>query len=355
MAHGATLIPGDGIGPEVTTAARRVINASGVRIDWDVVEAGLHVMDRYGTALPDYVLDSLDRTKVGIKGPLTTPVGKGFNVPVAWTRGGKRSPTTRYYPSISVALRMELDLYANLRPAKIYPGVPSRYENVDLIVVRENTEGLYGGIEHMVTPDIAEAIRIISRRASERVVRFAFEYAVKHGRQKVTAVHKANILKLTDGLFLDTARQVAQSFPQIQFDDRIVDNMAMQLVQKPEIYDILVAPNLYGDILSDLCAGLVGGLGVAPAANIGEDIHLFEPVHGSAPKYAGQNRANPMATILCGVMMLRHLDEAAAADRIERALVAVLLEGRETTADLGGSAGTSQMADAIIDKIQRGI
>ncbi len=352
--HRVTLIPGEGIGPEVTAAARRVLDSSGVEIDWETVEAGIHVMDRYGTALPDPVLDSLDRTKVGLKGPLTTPLGKGFAVQVSWTRGGKRSGATRPYPSVSVALRKELDLYANLRPARIYPGIRTRFERVDLVMVRENTEDLYMGIEHMVTPDIAEAVKIISRRASERIVRFAFDYALQNGRHKVTAIHKANILKLTDGLFLETAREVAEDYSQIEFEDRIVDNMCLQLVQEPQAYDVLVAPNLYGDIISDLCAGLVGGLGVAPGANIGSEVALFEPVHGTAPKYAGLNRANPTATILSGVMMLRHLGENEAADRVELALAAVLKEGRRVTGDLGGTAGTSEMADAVMEAMQRG-
>ncbi len=351
--HAVTLIPGEGIGPEVTSAARRVLDASGVEIEWQVVEAGGHVMNQYGTPLPDLVLDTLDRTKVALKGPITTPIGKDFSVPVSWTQGGKRSGKTRTYPSVNVALRKEFDLYANLRPSRIYPGVPTIFEDVDLIVVRENTEDLYLGIEHMVTPDIAEATKIISRHASERVVRFAFDYAVRHGRHKVTAIHKANILKLTDGLFLETAREVSRGYPQIEFEDRIIDNMCMQLVQFPQSYDILVAPNLYGDILSDLCAGLVGGLGVAPGANLGPEVMVFEPVHGTAPTIAGMNQANPTATILSGVMMLRHLGEGEAADRVERALTAILKEGKRVTRDLGGSAGTSEMAEAIVRAMQR--
>ena len=351
--HQVTLIPGEGIGPEVTTATRRVLEATGVQIDWDVVEASLDTIDKYGTALPDYVLDSIAHTKVALKGPVATPMGKGFNVPVSWTDGGKRPATKRIYPSITVGLRKEFDLYANLRPARIYPGIKSRFDHVDLVVVRENTEDLYMSIEHMVTDDIAEAVKIITRRASERVIRYAFEYAVKHGRKIVTALHKSNILKLTDGLFLETAQQVAKDYPQIKFNDRIIDNICMQLVQKPEQYDVLVAPNLYGDIISDLCAGLVGGLGVAPAANVGPDVVMFEAVHGSAPKYAGLNRANPMATILCGIMMLRHLNEAAAADAAEKALLAVLEEGKNVTPDLGGDAGTIEFTNAIIDAMQR--
>ncbi len=351
--HEVTLIPGEGIGPEVMGAARRVIDASGAQIRWEVVEAGIHVADRYGTPLPDVVLDSLDRTKVALKGPITTPIGKGFSVPVSWTRGGRKPAAPRVYPSVNVALRKELDLYANLRPARIYPGVRTRFDKVDLVVVRENTEELYMGIEHMITPDVAEAMRIITRGASERVVRFAFDYAVQQGRRKVTAVHKANILKLTDGLFLESARDVARAYPQIKFEDRIVDNMCMQLVQSPEMYDVIVAPNLYGDILSDLCAGLVGGLGVTPGANIGTEVVVFEPVHGTAPSIAGLNQANPTAAILSGVMMLRHLGEVEAADRVEQGLIVVLKEGKYVTPDLGGSAGTSQMADAIIRALER--
>ncbi|MFU8795289.1 MAG: isocitrate/isopropylmalate dehydrogenase family protein, partial [Dethiobacteria bacterium] len=267
------------------------------------------------------------------KGPLTTPIGSGFR-------------------SINVALRMELDLYANLRPSKTIPGVVSPYRDIDLVVVRENTEDLYSGVEHMVGSDAAESIKIITRKASERIVRFAFEYAVKNNRSKVTAVHKANILKLSDGLFLDTARAVAEKYPQIEFEDRIVDNMAMQLVQKPQLYDVLVMPNLYGDILSDLCAGLVGGLGLVPGANIGDQAALFEPVHGSAPKYTGQNRVNPSAMIMAAVLMLDYLGEAEAARRIENALAALILEGKNVTADLGGTAGTAEMAEALVNLIK---
>ena len=347
--HRATLIPGEGIGPEVTAAARRVIDSSGVEIDWEVVDAGGHVMERHGTLLPEYVLDSIDRTKVALKGPITTPVAEtSFEVTVSWTQGGRKSAAARSYPSVNVALRKELDLYANLRPSRIYPGIHTRFDQVDLVVVRENTEDLYSGIEHMVTEDIAEAVKVLSRRGSERIVRFAFDYAVKHGRKKVTAVHKANILKRTDGLFLESARHIAQGFPDIHFEDRIIDNMCMQLVQSPEMYDVIVAPNLYGDILSDLCAGLVGGLGVAPGANVGTDAVIFEPVHGTAPTIAGQNKANPMAAILSGVMLLRQLNEMEAAHRVETGLEAVLRDGKELTADLGGSGTTSSMADAIV-------
>mgnify|MGYP001791464715 FL=1 len=333
MAHRVTLIPGDGIGPEITEAARRVVEAAGVAIKWYVVDAGLDVMAEYGTPLPENVLTSIRDTRVALKGPVTTPVGSGFR-------------------SINVTLRQTLDLYVNLRPAFTIPGVQSRYEDIDLVIVRENTEDLYAGIEHMVGPDAAESIKIITRSASERVARFAFEYARKEGRRKVTAVHKANIMKCTDGLFLESARHIAEEYSDIEFEDRIVDNMCMQLVQKPELYDVLVLPNLYGDIVSDLCAGLVGGLGVAPGANIGDTIAVFEPVHGSAPKYAGKNKANATATILSAVLMLRHLGENEAADRVMKSVRTVIGEGKTVTYDLGGTAGTSEMADAIISTME---
>jgi len=336
MTHTVTLIPGDGIGPEVSGAMRRVVNATGVKIDWEIQEAGEAVIDKYGTPLPDHVLESIRRNGVGIKGPITTPVGKGFR-------------------SVNVAIRKALDLYANLRPAKTILGVASRYEDIDLIIVRENTEGLYAGIEHDVIPNEAsEAIRIVTRRASERIVRFAFEYAKSNGRRLVTAVHKANIMKLTDGLYLRTAQAVAAEYPDIAFNDRIVDNLCMQLVQRPHEYDVLVLPNLFGDIVSDLCSGLVGGLGVTPGANIGDGIAVFEPVHGSAPKYAGQNKVNPTATIRSGALMLRFLGETVAADRIERAVADVIREGSHVTYDLKPTrddptaVGTREMADAII-------
>jgi isocitrate dehydrogenase (NAD+) len=353
--HRVTLIPGEGIGPEVTAAARRVLDASGAQIDWEVVQAGSQLMESAGTPLPDDVLDSVARTRVALKGPITTPVGeKDFRVTVTWPGAGRQTDKPRHYPSVNVALRKELDLYANVRPARTYPGVKTRFEDVDLIVVRENTEDLYMGVEHPITPDIAQAMKLITREGSERVVRFAFEYATKHGRRKVTAVHKANILKLTDGLFLEAAQAIAAEYPRVEFEDRIVDAVCMQLVQMPEQFDILVAPNLYGDILSDLCAGLVGGLGMAPGANIGSEAVMFEPVHGTAPTIAGQNVANPMATILSGQLMLLHLGEAEAAERVERALLAVLREGKGVTADLGGSAGTSEMAEAIVTEMERG-
>ncbi len=332
--HTITLIPGDGIGPEVTEATRRVIEATGVAITWDIQNAGENVMAECGTPLPPAVLDSIRTNKVALKGPITTPVGTGFR-------------------SVNVALRKQLDLYANVRPCKTYAGVPARYTDVDLVIVRENTEDLYAGIEHMVGEDAAETIKIITRKGSERIARYAFDYARREGRKKVTAVHKANIMKCTDGLFLATARDVAAKYPDIQFEDMIVDAMCMKLVQDPTLYDVMVMPNLYGDILSDLCSGLVGGLGVAPGANIGAGLALFEPVHGSAPKRAGQNIINPTATMLSGVLMLRHINETAAADKMEHAIAAVLKEGRTVTYDLKGTAKTSEYVDAIIEKIKQ--
>ena len=334
MSYAVTLIPGDGIGPELAEATRRVLDASGVEFDWQVVEAGEAVMAREGAPLPQYVLDSILKNRVAIKGPITTPVGVGFR-------------------SVNVALRQTLGLYANLRPVRSIPGLKTRYEKVDLVIVRENTEDLYAGIEHMVGPDAAESIKIITRAASERIARFAFDYAVQNGRKKVTAVHKANIMKLSDGLFLESCRTIAAEYEgRVLFEDRIVDNMCMQLVQKPELYDVLVLPNLYGDIVSDLCAGLVGGLGVAPGANIGTEAAVFEAVHGSAPKYAGQNKANPTALMLSGVLMLRHLGEQTAAGKVERAIRDVIAEGKSVTYDLGGSAGTSDFADAVVARLQ---
>jgi isocitrate dehydrogenase (NAD+) len=333
MSHRVTLIPGDGIGPELAEATRRVLEASGVALEWEVVDAGEAVMAEYGTPLPDHVLESIRRNRVALKGPITTPVGEGFR-------------------SVNVTLRQALGLYANVRPVRSIPGVESRYDDVDLVIVRENTEDLYAGIEHMVGRDAAESIKIITREASERIARYAFDYAVANGRRKVTAVHKANIMKLSDGLFLESCRTIAAGYEgRIEFEDRIVDNMCMQLVQKPELYDVLVLPNLYGDIVSDLAAGLVGGLGVAPGANIGTEAAVFEPVHGSAPKYAGQDRANPTALILSGALMLRHLGELDAAKRVESALRAVIAEGRTLTRDLGGTAGTSGFADAVVARL----
>ena len=359
--HRVTLIPGDGTGPEIAEATRRVLEASGAKFDWDVRHVGADVMDEYGTLLPDEVLDSIRDTKVAIKGPITTPVGTGFR-------------------SVNVALRKELDLYMCLRPCKSYRGVRSRYEDIDLVVVRENHEDLYAGIEFeqgspearklidfidelgakRIREDSGISIKPISVTGTQRIVRAAFDYAIKHGRKKVTAVHKANIMKFSDGLFLKTAREVAENEyadSGVEFEDRIVDNMCMQLVQKPELYDVLVLPNLYGDIVSDLGAGLVGGLGVAPGGNIGDDAAVFEPTHGSAPKYAGQNKVNPMAMMLSGVMMLRHLEEREAAERLEGAIAAVIAEGRAVTYDMKPArddptaVGTSEVADAVIERI----
>ncbi len=360
MQYAVTLIPGDGTGPEITEATRRVLEATGVQFDWHVQKAGLEVFEKYGTVLPDEVIESIKLTKVGLKGPITTPVGRGSR-------------------SANAALRKKLDLYANLRPAKTYQGLRSRYDHIDLIIVRENTEDLYSGIEFQrgtpaqeemletiarttgsrLDANSAISIKYISVLATRRIVKFAFEYARTNGRRKVTAVHKANIMKFSDGLFLSVAQEVAKEYSDIQFEDRIVDNMCMQLVQKPEVYDVLVLPNLYGDIISDLSAGLIGGLGVAPGANIGGQYAVFEPVHGSAPKYAGQNKVNPMAMMFSGVMMLRHLGEKDAAVRLEKALAQVIAEGKNVTYDLKPrsddhtAVGTSQVADAVIEKLEK--
>jgi isocitrate dehydrogenase (NAD+) len=336
VTYAVTLIPGDGIGPELAEATVHVLEASGLGFEWDVQSAGEATIASEGTPLPDRVIDSIRRTGVAIKGPITTPVGSGFR-------------------SVNVGLRQALELYANVRPARTMKGVPTRYDSVDLIIVRENTEDLYAGIEHRVGPDAAESIKIITRAASQRIARYAFEYAVRNGRRKVTAVHKANIMKLSDGLFLESCQQVAVAYEgQVAFEDRIVDNMCMQLVQKPELYDVLVLPNLYGDIVSDLAAGLVGGLGVAPGANIGDTAAVFEPVHGSAPKYAGQNKANPTALILSGALMLRHLGETQAADRVESAARDVIAEGATVTYDLGGSTGTREFGEIVAQRVAAG-
>ena len=356
--HRVTLIPGDGVGPEVSEATRQVLEATGVGLEWDIQEAGLGVMAQYGEPMPKHVIESIRRNRVAIKGPITTPVGKGIR-------------------SVNVALRKELDLYALVRPCKTYPGVRSRYENIDLVIVRENTEDLYAGIEFQqgkpetarmiqeieaaaqkpIRRDSGLSIKPISISGSRRIMRFAFAYARANRRKKVTAVHKANIMKFTDGLFLQVAQEVAQEYPDIRFEDRIVDNMAMQLVQNPQEYDIMVLPNLYGDIISDLAAGLAGGLGLAPGANLGDDIAVFEATHGSAPKYAGQNKINPMAMMLSGVLMLRHLGETPAANRLESAIAEVIREGRSVTYDMKKdrndptAVGTSQVADAVVAKL----
>ncbi len=370
--YAGTLIPGDGTGPELVEVARQVIEATGVKIDWEIKEAGAEVMEKTGTPLPEEVINSIKKNKVALKGPITTPVGKGFR-------------------SVNVAMRKKLNLYACLRPCKWYPGVKSRYENVDLVVVRENTEDLYAGIEiekgeksiqdlkallknilpaeskdelssiggRYFKPDTGVSIKPISDSASRRIVRFAFDYARKNNRRKVTAVHKANIMKFSDGVFLEAARTVARDYSDIEFEDRIVDNMCMQLVQKPELYDVLVLPNLYGDIISDLCAGLVGGLGVAPGANLGDELAIFEPTHGSAPKYKGLNRVNPTAIILSGMLMLKHLGELEAARRLEKAVASVIAEGKEVTYDLKpnrddpSAVGTKEMGEAVIKKFKK--
>jgi isocitrate dehydrogenase (NAD+) len=361
MAHKVTMIPGDGVGPELSEATMRVLDATGAGFEWEILQAGENVMEEYGTPLPENVLESIRRNKVAIKGPITTPIGKGFR-------------------SVNVALRKELDLYALFRPCKSYPGVRSRYTDIDILMVRENTEDIYIGIEFEegreetrrmidaiseasgkpIRPDSGLSIKPISIFGTRRVVKSAFEYARANGRKQVTAVHKANIMKFTDGLWLRVAQEVAKDYPDIEFQDRIVDNMCMQLVQVPEKYDMLVLPNLYGDIVSDLGAGLIGGLGLAPGANMGDEIAVFEATHGSAPKYAGQNKMNPMAMLLSGVMMLRHLKEPEAAKRLEDAIASIIAEGKSVTYDMKPerndptAVGTSQVADAIINRIEAG-
>jgi len=357
MQHKVTFIPGDGIGPEVAEAARRVLEATGVKFQWDTVIIGSQAQDKFGTPLPDQALQSIRKNKVAIKGPVTTPIGTGFR-------------------SVNVALRQTLDLYACLRPYKVYPGIKTPFKGVDIVVVRENTEDLYAGIEFArgdsgtkqllalvhdttgreIREDSAVSLKVISQTASRRIVKFAFEYARQNGRKKVTAIHKANILKFSDGLFLDTAREVAKEYNDIEFGDMLVDATCMELVRKPHMFDVLVLPNLYGDIISDLCAGLVGSMGVAPGANIGDEAAIFEPTHGSAPKYAGQNKANPVATMLSGVMMLRYLGEKDSADKLESAIAEIIAEGKNVTYDLkldpATAVGTSQVADAVIEKLK---
>jgi isocitrate dehydrogenase (NAD+) len=359
MAHRVVLIPGDGTGPELTEATRRVLEATGVEFDWEVRQAGADVMEQYGgNPLPDETLEAVRAAGVALKGPITTPVGTGFR-------------------SVNVGLRKSLDLYAQVRPCKTYPGVRTRFENVDLVVIRENTEDLYAGIEFeqgsaeahelidwieqrsksRIRKDSGLSVKPISVTGTRRIVQFAFDYARRNGRRKVTAVHKANIMKFSDGLYLEVAREVAAENDDVEFEDRIVDNMSMQLVQRPEEYDVLVCPNLYGDVLSDLCAGMIGGLGLAPGANFGEEIAIFEPTHGSAPKYAGQNKVNPMAQILSGMLMLRHLGEDGAAGRLEEAIAEVIAEGRSVTYDMKptrndpSAVGTSEVADALINAL----
>ena len=334
MEHNITLIPGDGIGPEVTSATVKIIEKSGVKINWEIVRMGAEVIEEFKTPFPSYVLESIKKNKVALKGPVTTPVGKGFK-------------------SVNVTLRQELNLYANIRPIKTYAGVPSRFEDIDLIIVRENSEDLYAGIEHMVTEDIAESIKIISKKASDRIVEYAFKLAKEQNRSEVIAVHKANIMKLSDGLFLKCARNIAAQHKEIAFGDVIVDAMSMKLVMNPDKYDVLVMPNLYGDILSDMAAGLIGGLGLVPGANIGEEGAVFEPAHGSAPDIAGLNLANPTACILSGVMMLRFIGENDAADIIEKAVEDVLKEGKYLTCDLGGTTGTREFTEVVIEKMNK--
>jgi len=359
MAYDVTLIHGDGTGPEVTEATKRVLEATGVTFHWDLAYAGNVAQNMFGTPLPDYTLESIRKNKVALKGPVTTPVASGFR-------------------SVNVALRKELDLYACLRPYKIYPGTPTLFEDVDIVVVRENTEDLYSGIEfeegaldtarlielvnetkgRTLREDTSASLKVISRMASRRIVKFAFDFARANNRKKVTAVHKANIMKFSDGLFLTTAREVAREYPDIEFNDAIVDALCMQLVRVPQQFDVLVLPNLYGDIISDLCAGIVGGLGVAPGVNIGDDIAIFEPTHGSAPKYAGQNKVNPIAMMLSGMMMLHHLGETKNATGLEKAIADVITEGKNVTYDLKPDmpnaqvVGTSQVADAVIEKLK---
>ena len=346
--YNITLIPGDGTGPELVDIVKKVISYTGVEINWEEVETGETALEKYGTVLPQEVLDSIKKNKVALKGPITTPIGSGFR-------------------SVNVALRQELNLYACVRPCKIYPGVKTRYENVDIVVVRENTEDLYAGVEFKqfceeakyiinlskgkILEDAAISIKPISITATKRVAEFAFDYAIKHNRKKITAVTKANIMKYTDGLFFEVCREVAKKYPQIEYEEKLVDNMCMQLVQKPELYDVLLLPNLYGDIISDLCAGLVGGLGVAPGANYGDKYALFEAVHGSAPKYKGQNKVNPTALLLSAKLMLEHLGETEAAKKLENAIAEVIKEGKVVTYDLGGNAKNYEMAEEIIRKL----
>jgi len=358
LAYKITLIPGDGVGPEITEATRRVLEATGVRFDWELAYAGAGVIERYGTPLPDEVIASIRKNKVAIKGPVTTPVGTGFR-------------------SVNVALRKALDLYACVRPCKTYPGAPTPFKDVDIVIVRENTEDLYAGVEFekgtreaeeliefinkqkgdVIKDDSGISIKMITESGSRRIIKYAFEYARKYHRKKVTATQKANIMKYSDGLFLSVARQVAKDYPDIAFQEALIDNLCMQLVRRPQEYDVIVAPNLYGDIISDLCAGLVGGLGLAPGANIGQGIALFEPTHGSAPRYTGQNRVNPMAMMLSGVLMLRHIGEGKAADRLEGAIAAVIAAGKSVTYDMKPTrddptaVGTSQVADAVIEQL----
>jgi isocitrate dehydrogenase (NAD+) len=360
LAYKITLIPGDGVGPEITEATRRVLEATGVKFGWELAYAGAEVLAKQGTPLPDAVLKSIKRNKTALKGPVTTPIGTGFR-------------------SVNVAMRKALELYACVRPCKSYPGAPTPYRDVDIVIIRENTEDLYAGIEfergtkeaaglisfinrqkgNVINEDSGLSIKMITEHGTRRIVKYAFEYARRYHRRKVTATQKANIMKFSDGLFLSVARETAKEYPDIEFQDALIDNLCMQLVRRPQEYDVIVAPNLYGDIISDLCAGLVGGLGLAPGANIGEGVALFEPTHGSAPKYTGQNKVNPMAMMLSGVLMLRHIGEEKAADRLERAIAGVIKEGKNVTYDMKSrrddptAVGTSQVADAVIEKLRK--
>lgn len=335
MKHKITLIPGDGIGPEIIAATVRVIEASGVDVEWETQILGAQALEKYGDTLPAVTIDSIKKNKVALKGPQMTPIGKGFT-------------------SVNVGLRKALDLYANVRPVKALPNIECRYPELDLVIVRENTEDLYAGLEHVVVPGVVESLKIITEKASTRIARYAFEYARSNGRRKVTAVHKANIMKLSDGLFLECFYNVAKEYPEIEADDKIIDNCCMQLVMRPEQFDVMVLENLYGDIVSDLCAGLIGGLGLAPGANIGELGAVFEAVHGSAPDIAGQGIANPTALMLSAVQMLRHIGETDAADRMHNAILAVFEDGKSITRDLGGTAKTNEFARAIEEKIKAG-
>jgi isocitrate dehydrogenase (NAD+) len=333
MKHTITLIPGDGIGPEVASTVVRIIEAAGVDVTWETHYAGAQALEKFGTTLPPELLESIKRNKVALKGPITTPIGKGFT-------------------SVNVGLRKALDLYANVRPIRALPNVPCRYPELNLVIVRENTESLYAGLEHVVVPGVVESLKIITEKASTRIARYAFEYSRREGRKRITCGHKANIMKLSDGLFLDCFRKVAENYPDIEADDKIIDNACMQLVMRPEQFDVMLLENLYGDIVSDLCAGLIGGLGLVPGANIGELGAVFEAVHGSAPDIAGQGIANPTALLLSGILMLRYLDERAAAEKTENALFEVFQEGKVRTRDIGGTAKTAEFADAIIQKMK---
>jgi len=339
MKHTITLIPGDGIGPEIIAATVRILEATGVDIEWETHILGAQAQEKFGTTLPESTIESIKKNKVALKGPQMTPIGKGFT-------------------SVNVGLRKALDLYANVRPVKALPNIPCRYPDLDLVVMRENTEDLYAGLEHVVVPGVVESLKIITEKASTRIAEYSFEFAKANGRKKVTAVHKANIMKLSDGLFLECFYNVAKKFPDIDADDKIIDNCCMQLVMRPEQFDVLVLENLYGDIVSDLCAGLIGGLGLAPGANFGAKAAVFEPTHGSAPKYKGQNKVNPMAMMLSGMLMLRHLDEGAAAGRLEHAIAEIIAEGKSVTYDMKPTRddptaiGTSEVADAIIQKLE---